>query len=269
QEDMDAEMDAILKRIGLHAPAVEEDFVDTVYLPMDGGQIVYNLYAPTDWTGDPAADSAAASSWFALHELENVEMDARVREGILVAFGLHDAKDESQTILAALSGQAPDALPPPPESPAGTEAATSVAPPGEGNDRREAGVDVLRTLAGGSGGSSQDAGAAAAGLRTRYQELADDVIDALGAFWAVPDLDRKTRSLVVVSMLAATGKFGPLRTHIAGALNHGAAPAEVIETMRMVAVYAGFPAALEAWPVMEEVFAARGVPRPQRPGDTP
>ena len=27
----------------------------------------------------------------------------------------------------------------------------------------------------------------------------------------------------------------------------------------MVAVYAGFPAALEAWPVMEEVFAARGL----------
>jgi alkylhydroperoxidase/carboxymuconolactone decarboxylase family protein YurZ len=30
----------------------------------------------------------------------------------------------------------------------------------------------------------------------------------------------------------------------------------------MVAVYAGFPAALEAWPVMERVFEQRGIPRP-------
>ena len=71
--------------------------------------------------------------------------------------------------------------------------------------------------------------AAAYGLRTRYPELASDVIDALGAFWAGPALDRKTRSLVVVAMLAATGKAGPLKSHIAGALNHGASPAEVIE----------------------------------------
>jgi hypothetical protein len=35
--------------------------------------------------------------------------------------------------------------------------------------------------------------------------------------------------------------------------------------MRMVAVYAGFPAALEAWPVMEKVFVQRGIARPARP----
>jgi len=61
-------------------------------------------------------------------------------------------------------------------------------------------------------------------------------------------------------------KLGPLKTHSAGALNDGASSAEVIETMRMVAVYASFPAALEAWPAMEEVFSVRGIERPPRPG---
>jgi 4-carboxymuconolactone decarboxylase len=83
--------------------------------------------------------------------------------------------------------------------------------------------------------------------------------------WSRPALDRQTRSLQVVAMLAALGgRSGPLRSHINGALNHGATPEQVVETLRMVAVYAGFPAALEAWPVMEEVFAARNIPRPAR-----
>ncbi|HXU24647.1 MAG TPA: hypothetical protein VN697_11510, partial [Tepidiformaceae bacterium] len=99
QDDMDAEMDAILQRHGIHAPAVDEDFVDTVFLPADDGQVVYNLYAPTDWTGDPSTDSAAAASWFALHELETVDMDPRIREGILIAFGLHEPKDDAAAIL--------------------------------------------------------------------------------------------------------------------------------------------------------------------------
>jgi 4-carboxymuconolactone decarboxylase len=98
-------------------------------------------------------------------------------------------------------------------------------------------------------------------------EIARDVIDfALGQVWSHPALDRRTRSLQVVAMLAAMGgKHGPLRSHLNGALNHGATPEQLVQTLRMVAVYAGFPAALDAWPLMEEVFAARGIPRPGRP----
>ena len=67
------------------------------------------------------------------------------------------------------------------------------------------------------------------------------------------------------SLSAMGGRQGPLRSHINGALNHGATPEQVIETLKMVSIYAGFPAALEAWPVMEAVFAQRGIPRPGRP----
>ena len=38
-----------------------------------------------------------------------------------------------------------------------------------------------------------------------------------------------------------------------------------VEALRMVAVYAGFPAALEAWRVLESIFAARGVQPTGRP----
>ena len=78
--------------------------------------------------------------------------------------------------------------------------------------------------------------------------------------------DARAGAAVVVAMLAAMGgKHGPLRSHFNGALNHGVSPEQLAQTLRMVAVYAGFPAALDAWPIMEEVFAARGIPRPARP----
>jgi 4-carboxymuconolactone decarboxylase len=131
-----------------------------------------------------------------------------------------------------------------------------VASPAEtSTDRVAEGRDVLRTLSAG-------AAEAEARLRARIPELADDVLGALGDTWARPVIDRKTRSLQVVAMLSALGKTGPLRSHINGALNHGASAEQVIETLRTVAVYAGFPAAIEAWSVMEEVFAARGIERP-------
>ena len=103
-------------------------------------------------------------------------------------------------------------------------------------------------------------------MRKGTPEIAGDVVDfALGEVWSDPALDRRTRSLQVVAMLAAMGgRSGPLRSHLNGALNHGATPEQLVQTLRMVAVYAGFPAALEAWPLMEEVFKARGVERPGR-----
>jgi len=63
-------------------------------------------------------------------------------------------------------------------------------------------------------------------------------------------------------MLAAAGQHASLKSHIGGALNHGASPEAVIEALKMVAVYAGFPAAVAAWPAMEAVFSERGIARP-------
>ena len=241
--DVDAGMAAILAELGVAVDGIAEAFHETIFLPADEGpgRTVCNLFAPRAWTGEPQAADGMELVWRAPAELAGLDMDGRVREAVLAAFGLAPPRDDGPAILAALQREL------------GAETAT----------RREAGRDVLRTLSGGG-----DADARHADLRARAPELADDVVDfALGEVWGNGRLDRRTRSLQVVAMLAAlTGRPAQLRSHLNGALNHGAAPDEVVETLRMVAVYAGFPAALAAWPVMEEVFAERGVPRP---GGTP
>ncbi len=245
-DDVDAEMDRILQQLGINAPAVEEDFIQTHYFPADDGQVVFNLYAPTGWTGEPTPPPGIGSGWFTLDELAAIDLHPGVRRAILEAFGVLQPPDRTAEILAALGATMQAAAAPP------------ATPPADG-------LDVLRTLAG------TDPHLAAERLRLQAPELADDIITfALGRGWTNPVLDRRTRSLLVVAMLAAQGRTGsPLRSHIEGALNHGATPAELTEVLRMVAIYAGFPAALEAWPALEAAFAARGIPRPQPPGAAP
>lgn len=247
-DDVDLEMDAVLQRLGVMAPAIEEDFLQTHFVPADEGQLVYNVYAATEWKGEPAVAPGAGSGWFTLEELQAVAMDEHVRNAVLEAYGVRESVDQDAAIMSALAGIA------------GEEAQRPAIDP-EAHSRRAAGMDVMRTLRGGG-----DPAAAVEQMMRAQPEIAGDVIDfALGEVWSTPVLDRRTRSLQVVAMLAAQGRTGgPLTSHINGALNHGASPEQVIETMRMVAVYAGFPAALEAWPVMEKVFEARGIPRPGR-----
>lgn len=242
-DDIDAEMDAVLRRLGVMAPAIEEDFVQTHFVPSDDGQIVFNLYAASDWTGDPRVSPDVSTGWFSLEDLRQVAMDEHVRNAVLEAYGLREPEDQDARIMAALAGI---------QEPAPETAVFS--------DRRAAGLDVLRTL------RATDPLVAAEGMLKAQPELAGDVIDfALGEVWANPALDRRTRSLLAVAMIAAQGHTGAaLTSHIHGALNHGASPDAITQTLRMVAVYAGFPAALSAWPLMEQVFEKRGIPRPGR-----
>jgi alkylhydroperoxidase/carboxymuconolactone decarboxylase family protein YurZ len=172
-------------------------------------------------------------------------MHAPVREAILAAFGLRETVDRTAEILSALSG-GPMSLPSVPERHLS-----------EGSPLA-AGLDVIRTLSAGDPNAEAE-------LRAGMPELADDILEfSMGNVWQNPALDRRTRSLLVVAMLATQGQLASIKSHVGGALNHGATPEQVIQTLRMVAVYAGFPAAVAAWPLMEEVFAERGIRRPNR-----
>lgn len=245
QPDVDEAMDQMLQDLGIHAPAIEEDFVETIYLAQDGSQEVYNLYAPTEWKGEAEVNPGTGSGWFALEELESIEMNTTVRDTLLDLFGVRTRPDDAAAIVEALNSQIESSTDAP-------GAATTIAFDG---DRRAAGLDVLRTLRG-----DDDPVPAFIAMQKRQPGLTEDIVDfALGDVWSHPAIDRKTRSLQVVAMLAALGRSAPLRAHIDGALNHGATPEQVVQTLRMVAVYAGFPAALEAWRVMEKVFAGRGI----------
>jgi 4-carboxymuconolactone decarboxylase len=85
-----------------------------------------------------------------------------------------------------------------------------------------------------------------------FQELA--LAYCWGAIWDRPGLDRRTRSVVNLAMLAAMGKSNELRIHVRGALTNGVTRAEIQEVLLQVCVYAGVPSAGEAFRVAREVF---------------
>lgn len=77
-----------------------------------------------------------------------------------------------------------------------------------------------------------------------------------GDIYSRPGLDLKSRELAVVAALTALGNAAPqLKVHIGGALNVGCTRQEVVEVIIQMAVYAGFPAALNGLFAAREVFA--------------
>jgi len=77
-----------------------------------------------------------------------------------------------------------------------------------------------------------------------------------GVVWTRPGLDRKTRSLITLAVLATTGKSAELKAHTLGALRNGSTPDEIKEVFFQLAVYAGVPAAVEAFRAAQPVIAA-------------
>ena len=81
---------------------------------------------------------------------------------------------------------------------------------------------------------------------------------AFGDICARPGLDLKTREIATVAALTALGTApAQLRVHIKAALNLGCSRTELIEAIMQMAVYAGFPAALNGLFAAKEVFARR------------
>ncbi len=79
-----------------------------------------------------------------------------------------------------------------------------------------------------------------------------------GDIYSRPQLDLKSREIGVVAALTALGNAEPqLKVHIHGALNVGCTRDEVVEIIMQMAVYAGFPAALNGLFAAKEVFAER------------
>jgi 4-carboxymuconolactone decarboxylase len=78
-----------------------------------------------------------------------------------------------------------------------------------------------------------------------------------GDIYSRPGLDLKSREIAVVAALTALGNAAPqLKVHIQGALNVGVTRDEVVEVIMQMAIYAGFPAALNGLAAAKEVFAA-------------
>lgn len=87
-----------------------------------------------------------------------------------------------------------------------------------------------------------------------FQDLATRV--AWGGLWSRHGLSRRDRSLVTIGILAALGRTGEVRLHLRAALERtGVDRDEIVEALLHVGVYAGLPAANEAFALLGEVAA--------------
>jgi 4-carboxymuconolactone decarboxylase len=79
-----------------------------------------------------------------------------------------------------------------------------------------------------------------------------------GDIYSRPALDLRSREIATIAALAAMGNAAPqLKVHIAAGLNVGISREEIVEILMQMAVYAGFPAALNGLFAAKEVFAQR------------
>lgn len=123
----------------------------------------------------------------------------------------------------------------------------------DGDDRRARGERLLREVTG-------DAGEALIrGLREIAPDLADWIVEfSYGEVMARPGLDRRSRQLAAIAALTALGNAQPqLKAHIQGALRVGCGPQEIVEVILQMAVFAGFPAAINALEVARQVLPTR------------
>lgn len=122
------------------------------------------------------------------------------------------------------------------------------------NDERSTrGWEMLKRVTGGSGEN------VIASLRDIAPDLARYIVDfAYGDIYARSGLDLRSREIATVAALTAMGNAQPqLKVHISGALNVGCTREEIVETIMHVALYAGFPAALNGLTAAREVFDRR------------
>jgi len=81
-----------------------------------------------------------------------------------------------------------------------------------------------------------------------------------GEIYSRPGLDLRSRELVTLSALIALGAWPQFKVHVRGALSAGCTTTEIKEVIIQLAVYAGFPAALNAMQAAGEVFEELQMP---------
>jgi 4-carboxymuconolactone decarboxylase len=132
-------------------------------------------------------------------------------------------------------------------------------------NRHERALDVYRTI---RGDPDLDLEQIARGMAKAVGPLGAFGLDhVLGDIWSRPQLGRRDRSLVSVTALVCLGAERELRTHIGGALNHGATADEIEELILHVSAYAGYPRAFDGMRVALALFAERDdveMPRERR-----
>lgn len=125
-------------------------------------------------------------------------------------------------------------------------------PEAEQSDRFQRGLAQLKAIDGDAGEQVVES------LKEIAPDLARYVIEfPFGDIYNRPGLDLKSREIATIAALTAMGNAEPqLKVHIQAALNVGRSREEIVEVVIQMAVYAGFPAALNGISVVKEVFEA-------------
>jgi len=122
-------------------------------------------------------------------------------------------------------------------------------------DRYDLGLKKLKEIDGDAGEKVIES------LKDIAPDLAKYTIEfPFGDIYSRSNLDLKSREIATVAALTALGNAEPqLKVHINAALNVGCSKEEIIEIIIQMAVYAGFPAALNGMFAAKEIFQERGM----------
>lgn len=125
------------------------------------------------------------------------------------------------------------------------------------NERYERGMDMLKAVDGQGGVRAVQA------LAEQFPDLARYIIEfPFGDVYSRPGLTLRDREIATIAALTAMGGVLPqLKIHIRAGLNVGLNRKEIEEIIIQMAVYAGFPAAINGMIVAGEVFAEDGIAR--------
>jgi 4-carboxymuconolactone decarboxylase len=117
-------------------------------------------------------------------------------------------------------------------------------------NRFDTGVEKFKEING------QSAEASLERLKSLNPDLAKFVMEfSYGGIYSRPELDIKSREIATIAALSALGNAPKqLKVHIGCALNTGVKRQEITEIILQMAVYAGFPAAINAMQTVHEVF---------------
>jgi 3-oxoadipate enol-lactonase/4-carboxymuconolactone decarboxylase len=120
-------------------------------------------------------------------------------------------------------------------------------------DLAEAGTAIRRSVLGEEHVNKSIA--ATTDFNREFQELITRY--AWGTIWTRPGLDRRTRRLLVMAMMAALGRWEEFRMHVRAALDHGFEPCDLKELLLQSAIYAGVPVANNGFHIASEEIEKR------------
>lgn len=118
------------------------------------------------------------------------------------------------------------------------------------SESKQSGVEIRRQV---MGDAFVDR---ALGNATEFTQPLQDFVNehAWGGVWNREGLSLKTRSLITLAALTALKCPQELKGHVRGALNNGCTVEEIREALLHCAVYAGVPAAIDAFRAAQEVI---------------